>query len=71
VLVIAIYIPEPKPFQVRTFTTVMAIAAAGVATVMTGLINTEIKLGTQLTIGATGALAVFVVVYMVNPAVLH
>jgi hypothetical protein len=42
-----------------------------VATVMTGLINTEIKLGTQLTIGATGALAVFVVVYMVNPAVLH
>jgi hypothetical protein len=71
ILVIAIFIPEPKPFQVRTFTTVMAIAAAGAATVMTGLINTKITLGKQLAIGATGALAVFVIVYLVNPAVLH
>jgi hypothetical protein len=70
-LAIAIIIPNPAPFQVRTFTTVMALAAAGAATVMTGLINTEIKLGTQLVIGATGALAVFVIVYMVNPAVLQ
>jgi hypothetical protein len=48
----------------------MAIAAGGAATVMTGLINARIKLGTQLVIGATGAFAVFVIVYFVNPAVL-
>jgi VIT1/CCC1 family predicted Fe2+/Mn2+ transporter len=71
ILTLAVFIPDPKPFQVRAFTTVMAIAAAGTATVMTGLINTQIKLGTQLVIGATGALAVFVIVYMVNPAVIH
>lgn len=70
VLAIAILIPKPEPFQIRVFTTVMAIAAAGVATVMTGLIDAQIKLGTQLLIGATGGLAVFVIVYMVNPAVL-
>ena len=69
-LAIAIYIPNPEPFQLRIFTTVLAIAAAGTATVMTGLINTEVKFRTQLVVGATGALAVFVIVYMVNPAVL-
>lgn len=70
ILAIAIFIPKPEPFQVRVFTTVMAISAAGVATVMTGLIDAQIKLGTQLVVGATGALAVFVVVYLLNPAVL-
>lgn len=68
ILVIAIFIPKPEPFQVKVFATVMAISAAGVATVMTGLVNAQIKLGTQLVIGATGALAVFVIVYLVNPA---
>jgi len=31
---------------------------------MTGLINMQIKLGAQFIIGATGALAVFVIVYV-------
>jgi hypothetical protein len=70
VLVIAVFIPEPTSFQLRVFTTVMAVAAAGAATVMTGLINTQVNLGKQIAIGATGALAVFVIVYLVNPAVL-
>jgi hypothetical protein len=69
-LAIAIWIPNPEPFQLKIFTTVLALAAGGTTTVMTGLINTEVKFGTQLVVGATGTLAIFVIVYMVNPAVL-
>jgi hypothetical protein len=71
ILVIAVLIPQPSPFQLRVFTPVLAIAVAGVATVMTGLLNVQMTLGKQLTIGATGAIATFVIVYLVNPAILQ
>jgi hypothetical protein len=69
-LVLAVVIPHPAPFQVRVFTTVLAIAGAGAAAVMTGLLNVKATLGSQLAIGATGAMAVFVIIYLANPAVL-
>ena len=71
ILVIAVLIPQPSLLQLRDFTTVLAIAVAGVATVMTGLLNVQLTLGKQLTIGATGMIATFVIVYLVNPAILQ
>jgi hypothetical protein len=70
-LLIAVLIPEPSPFQLRVFTPILAIAVAGVATVMTGLLNVQMTLGKQLIVGATGAIAAFVIIYLVNPAILH
>lgn len=70
-LSLAVAIPEPTAFQLRVFVTVLAIAAAGAATVMTGLIDVRATFGKQLVIGATGALAVFVIVFFNNPAVLQ
>ena len=66
----AVFIPSPTPYQMRVFLTIQAVAAAGFATTISGLLSTNITFGTQLTIGATGALAVFVLVYFQNPAVL-
>jgi hypothetical protein len=71
ILVIAVLIPQPSPFQWRVFPSVLATAVAGAATVMTGLLNVQMTLGKQLTIGATGAIATFAIVYLVNPAILQ
>ena len=63
-LVIAIFIPEPKPFQWNIFKTVLALAGAGVAAFIPGFIDVEINKFVR----AGGALAVFVLLYFYNPA---
>lgn len=63
-LVIAIGFPTPTPFQYTVFRIVLALAAAGVAAMIPGFISVEFKTWVK----AGGALAVFVIVYFVNPA---
>ena len=63
-IAIAFIEPEPSSFQYNIFRVVLSLAAAGVVAVLPGFI--EVKLGKWLR--ATGALAVFVVVYFYNPA---
>ncbi|MCD9548592.1 hypothetical protein GLP21_08090 [Photobacterium carnosum] len=63
-IVIAFVEPEPSSFQYNIFRVVLSLAAAGVVAVLPGFI--EVKFGKWLR--ATGALAVFVVVYFYNPA---
>lgn len=65
-LTFAIAYPEPSNFQIFVFRTVLALAAAGVAAVIPGMLNLQI--GTWLT--ATGAIAVFAIVFLVNPPAL-
>ena len=60
--------PYPSPYQTRVFNTVLAVALGGVATVMSGLLKADLKLGNQLVVGATGAFAVFVLTYFFAPA---
>jgi tetratricopeptide (TPR) repeat protein len=62
-LVFAVAIPEPSEFQLFVFRTVLALAAAGVAAVVPGMLN--VNIGNWLK--ASGAIAVFIVVYYVNP----
>jgi hypothetical protein len=63
-LVLAILFPNPTPFQYTVFRIVLALAAAGVAAMIPGILELEFAGW----IRAGGALAVFVVVYFYNPA---
>jgi hypothetical protein len=70
-LVIAIVFPQPTAFQVFIFRTILAFAGAAAAAVIPGALHVE---GTvkNLTIRAGGAIAVFVIIYLLNPpALLH
>lgn len=66
---ITVLIPDPTPNQLRIWLPIMAIAAGGFATTITGILNVKAKLGTQLVVGATGAFGVIVLFYLFNPAV--
>jgi len=70
-LAISLMWPNPTPPQLKVQAAILALAAAGFATVISGLMNITVKLGTQLVVGAVGALAVLVLFYLVNPAVLQ
>ncbi|UCG58469.1 MAG: hypothetical protein JSU70_02970 [Phycisphaerales bacterium] len=65
-LVLAIAFPDPTPFQYTVFRVVLSLAAAGVGAIIPGLL--EAKAATW--IRASGALAVFVIVYFYSPAAL-
>lgn len=65
-LVIAIFIPRPTPFQFFIFRVVLALAAAGVAAIIPGFFRIESRTN-ETFIRAGGALAVFVLIYLLNP----
>jgi hypothetical protein len=63
-LVLAIEFPNPTPFQYEIFRIVLSIGVAGFAACIPGLL--QVKFGNWL--AASGAIAVFVIVYFFNPA---
>ena len=65
-LTLAIIFPTPTTFQYTIFRIVLALATAGIAGMIPGFLSIVIARW----IRATGALAVFVVVYFYNPAAL-
>jgi hypothetical protein len=67
-LAIAIVIPNPSSTSFFTFRLVLALAAAGVAAVIPGFLDVEISLGLKNVIRAGGAIAVFLIVFLMNPA---
>lgn len=69
-LVLAIWFPKPTPFQYTVFRITLALAASGVAGVIPGMIRLKVQPGAVLLIHAGGALAVFVIVYLLAPAAL-
>jgi hypothetical protein len=66
-LIVALLVPEPKPFQYTVFRIVLALAAAGVAAVIPGIL----MVNPWKWLRAGGALAVFVIVYFYAPAALR
>ena len=66
-LVLAIRFPHPSKDQEAVFRTVLSLAAAGIAASIPGLMRFESQVAAT-TISATGALAVFALVYLLNPA---
>ena len=68
ILAIAVLLPNPTPQQFMIFRIVIAVAAAGVAAVIPGLLAVNLSAGKKLAIRAGGALAVLVIVYFFSPA---
>jgi hypothetical protein len=66
-LALAIMFPHPTDFQLLVFRTLLALSAAGIAAAIPGFLNLSMD-ATGLAIRAGGALAVFVLVYRLNPA---
>jgi len=61
---LAIFFPEPSPFQYTVFRVVLALASAGVATAIPGLL--DVRIGEIAT--ASGAIGIFLIVYFATPA---
>lgn len=62
-LVIALAVPNPTPTQWFVFRVVLALAAAGIGAVIPGLIVVNVS----NIVRASGAIALFVLVYLWNP----
>jgi len=67
IMVIAIFIKNPTPFQMFVFRVVLSLAAAGFGATIPGFLKIELPLWGKGLISATGAIALFVLVYQVNP----
>ncbi len=69
VLGLVVFIPSPTPTQFFVFRGSFAIALAAVAAIIPGLLNVESRFQ-QVSVKATGAIAVFVLVWLLNPPAL-
>lgn len=67
-LALVVFIPNPSGIQADFFRIVLALSAAAVGGVFTGFIHVEGKMA-QFSIRAGGALALFFIVYFINPAI--
>jgi hypothetical protein len=65
-LVIVFRLPNPTPFQYTFLRIMLAIACSAIATGLTGFL--EVQVAIPIEIKAGGALAVFIVAYLVAPA---
>jgi hypothetical protein len=70
-LAISLLWANPTPSQLKVQASIMALAAGGFSTVISGLLNISSRVGGQLAIGAGGAFAVLILYYFYNPAVLQ
>jgi hypothetical protein len=66
VLAIVLAVPDPTPSQWFVFRVVLALAAAGIGAVIPGLLVVHVS----TMVRAGGALALFVLVYSMNPPAL-
>jgi len=69
ILLLAILIPNPTPTQFFIFRGVFAISLAAIAAIIPGLLNVESRFQ-KFSIRATGAIAVFIIVWLLNPPAL-
>lgn len=67
-IVIAIEVPNPTGFQYWVFRVVLSSAAAACGALIPGFLTVNMSLGTAVAIRSSGALALFVLVYFLNPA---
>jgi len=66
ILALAVFIPNPQPFQYQVFRIVLSIASAGFVSMTPGFLEVTVSNWVR----AGGALAVFVIVFFYNPAAL-
>jgi hypothetical protein len=73
ILVFAVFFPNPSGFQIRVFVTTLALAAAGAGSVLAGKLTITLQLPitqkARFAIQAAGAVALFVIVYLLQPTI--
>ena len=69
-IIITFVYPQPSEYQAIVYQTVLALAAAGFAAAIPGLLDVSVNLP-GLTIRAAGAFASFVIVYKVEPFIFN
>ena len=69
-LFIAISFPNPTDFQIFIFRVVLALSASGIGAVIPGFINLEMTKEKLMLVRAGGAIALFLLIYLINPPVL-
>ena len=69
ILLLAIFIPNPTSTQFFIFRGIFAVSLAAIAAIIPGLLTVESRLQ-KFSIRATGAIAVFVIVWTLNPPAL-
>ncbi|WP_027252544.1 hypothetical protein [Photobacterium halotolerans] len=69
IILLAVFIPSPTTTQFFIFRGVFAISLAAIAAIIPGLLTVESRFQ-KFSIRATGAIAVFVIVWMLNPPAL-
>jgi hypothetical protein len=72
-LVLAVAVPSPTTWQTYIFRVVLALAAAGIGAVLPGFLRIAVEhpaAAMPLTLRAGGAIALFLLVYLLNPPAL-
>ena len=69
IFVVVIFIPNPTSFQILVFRGLFSISLAAIAAIIPGLLHVESRFQ-KFSIRATGAIAVFILVWLVNPPAL-
>ena len=66
-LVIAILFPSPTNFQIFIFRVILSLAASGIGAFIPGFIDIEMKKKDLFLLRAGGAIALFFIIYQINP----
>ena len=66
-LMLAVLIPHPSPFQMFVFRIVLALAAAAFGATIPGFFKIQLPLPSKGLLHAGGALGLFVLIFLVNP----
>jgi hypothetical protein len=69
ILLLVIFIPSPTPTQFFIFRGVFSVSVAAIAAIIPGLLNVESRFQ-KFSIRATGAIAVFIILWLLNPPAL-
>ena len=67
-LVLGFAFANPTVLQTRLILGTWALAAGGIATEIPGTLGFNFTLGQKIAVGATGAIAVFAILYLMKPA---
>lgn len=67
-IVLGFSFPNPSSLQIRIILAVLSLGGGAFGTEISGMIKVDLSLGKQFVIGATGAAALFVILYFAVPA---
>jgi hypothetical protein len=67
-IALAFTFPNPTSLQVRVILAVLSLGGGAFASEIPGLLQVDVKLGSQIKIAAASAMGIFVLLYLVVPA---